>query len=435
MNRYERLIYDLVKGNPALKKKIRNIYQSIFDLLPRPEDKSAYPITQRKGYFFGFHDHTPFSADNLKMLSNRATGDLYMPKNNQPLEVGFFDGQDFKNFNPITTTNAWNWHMGCKLQWRGNSNEIIFNDHIGGSNISRMINLDSSEEKKFSSSIASVSPDGEWAIGYSFERVNELMPGYGYTHKVEEDDLDQYRPKKTGIYKINLSNGNKQELINIHDLANIKTVQSMENAKHFFSHVVISPDSAQFMFLHRWKDPNGDIDKRFSRLVIADLSGKIIDILVTNEMVSHIGWKDSEHIIAYCRVPIYDDKYILFKVNNPERSIVIGNNKLTSDGHPSYEKSGRWIVTDTYPDRRRIQNLILFDTKTETRYDIAKLFNPKKFQSPSAYQHWACDLHPRWSRDSRILCFDATFEGRRSLCTIDLGNDILENNLKYLTKV
>lgn len=435
MNKFERIVYDLIKDNPAFKKKVRNLYQSLFDLLPEPKSESSYSIIDRKGYFFGFHDHTPFSIDNSKLLSNHATGDLFMPDKNQTLEVGFFDGYQYKNFNPVATTNAWNWHMGCKLQWRGNKNEIIFNDHRNGKNISRLINIDTSAEKIFSDSIASVSPDGNWSIGYSFARVNQLMPGYGYTHKVlNETDIVENKPKNSGIYKIDLNTGTKKELININDLANISPDRSMKDAKHFFSHAIIAPDSDKFMFLHRWKDPNGDIDKRFSRLVVSDINGKIIDILNTKDMVSHIGWKDSNHIIAYCRVLIHNDKYVLFKVGEPNKSLIIGANELTSDGHPSYDCSGRWIVTDTYPNRRRIQNLVLFDTKKEIRYCIAQLFNPKKFQSPSAYKHWACDLHPRWNRNSTAICFDATFNGKRSLCTIDFGDDILIDDIKYLTQ-
>ena len=89
MNLIEKFVYDKVKQSPKLKKQIRNIYQSIFDFIPQPKKHSAYPIIERKGYFFGFHDHTPFSHDNKRLLSNRAIGDFFMPLNKEKLEVGF----------------------------------------------------------------------------------------------------------------------------------------------------------------------------------------------------------------------------------------------------------------------------------------------------------------------------------------------------------
>ena len=434
MNKLERFVYNRLRQNASLKIKVRNIYQGVFDLLPRPEIKSAYPIIERKGFFYGFHDHSPFSEDDSKLLANHASFDLRMPKKNETLEVGFFDGENHMNFNRIAETRAWNWHMGCKLQWCGNNDKVIFNDHIDGRNVARVIDINSSNETILHDSIGSVSPDGKWAVGYSFARVNKLMPGYGYTYTVQESDLNVDIPNASGIYRIDIDSGDKKELISINDLASINPLPSMKNTKHFLTHTVISPDSSKFIFLHRWVNPGKDISKRFSRLIVCDIDGNILDIFKTDEMVSHIGWQDSDHVIAYCRVPIFDDKFVLVKIGSPEESLIFGKSTLTSDGHPSYDKSGRWIVTDTYQDRMRVQNLVLYDTEMDIRYDISKIPGSKKFQSPSPHKHWACDLHPRWSRNSNLLCFDAIMQGERSLCTLDLGNDLLEGNLKYVER-
>lgn len=430
MTKLERLVYNLVRGNPALKRSIRNLYQLFFDFFPRPKAKSTYPIIVRENYFYGFHDHSPFSHNDSKLLAHKADFDLRMPSEHEPIEVGFFSGENHNEFTLIGKSYAWNWHMGCKLQWRGLSNEVVFNDSVDGRNIARVVDVESGKERTLSSPIGSVSPDGKWAVGYCFDRVNYCMPGYGY-HTLEENP-DHYvkKPKNSGIYKINLDSGEKKLIIKIAELALVSPVESMKGMTHFVTHTIVSPESNRFMFLHRWNDPSVDVDKRFSRLVVSDFEGTILDIFETDGMVSHIGWQDNDHIIAYCRVRKFDDKYVNFKVGDPTSTKIIGMDILTSDGHPSYDMSGRWIVTDSYPDRRRVQNLILFDTNKNKRYDIAKLPTPKKFQSPSSYKHWACDLHPRWNRNGTMVCFDGTFSGNRSLCTIDLGSDIQNDTLK-----
>ena len=67
MNKLESTIYNLVRKNPALKQFVRNMYQGIFDLLPTKKEYFASPYQYREGFFFGFHDVTPFSFDETKL--------------------------------------------------------------------------------------------------------------------------------------------------------------------------------------------------------------------------------------------------------------------------------------------------------------------------------------------------------------------------------
>ena len=356
-----------------------------------------------------------------------------MPTLDDTLTIGYFDGSGLKEFNNLGETSAWNWHMGCKLQWVGDTDKVIFNDHVDDTNIARLIDVNTRQETQMSDAIGSISPDGKWGVGYSFSRVQSCMPGYGYIQEVKELDIDD-NVIDTGVYKIDLETGSRTDILSIEELANTETENSMNGMKHYVTHTVISPDSNRFIFLHRWINPQGPVDKRYSRLVVADSNGRIENIFRTDGMVSHIGWQDSSHVIAYCRVPNFDDKYVIFQIGKPDLSKIIGKTTLTSDGHPSFNSSGRWMVTDAYPDRRRTQSLILFDTQNNCKYDISKLYQPKEFQSPSHHLHWGCDLHPRWDRKSEMICFDATYNNIRSLCTINLDLDILQDKLKYLSK-
>lgn len=433
MNRVEKTIYNLVKHNPRLKLAIRNQYQRILDLLPTPAAKTAYPITNREGYFFGFHDHTPFSADNKLLLAHRYTIPLRMPLPGETLDVGFFHGDNFDTFQKAADTRAWTWHMGSKLQWRGKTKQLVFNDHLEGRNIARMIDVYSGAEKVLPDSIGSVSPNGKWAVGYSFFRVAQCMPGYGYHYDIGDKEAKSLAPEQNGIHIINLETGDSKLLFSIAEMAEKNPEAAMKGAMHFFSHTVFSPDSNRFIFLHRWT--KGDVEKRWSRMISADIKGENIYIFPTTDMVSHIGWKDAEHVLAYCRTREHDDQYVVFKDQDPGSLEVIGQGVFTSDGHPSIDNTGNWMVTDTYPNRRRVQYLALYNLQNKTRYDICHLPMPKKFQSPSSYKHWSCDLHPRWDRTGRYLCFDATYTGQRALCTIDLGDSLANGQVRYLRKV
>jgi len=433
MNKLEKCVYDIVKHNPRLKLFIRNQYQKLFDLLPNPKPLSAYKINARRGFFFGFHDHTPFSADNSKLLAHKYLIPLRMPKPGEEITIGYFDEKDFERFHPVTSSKAWSWHMGSKLQWRGSKNQIVFNDHTEGNNISRIIDLDSGEERIFHAPLGSVSPDGKYGVGYSFSRVERCMPGYGYPYDINDPEKDVFIPEHHGIHRIDLETGEKQLLFSIADIAKIEPTANMRGAYHFFSHSVFAPDSKRFIFLHRWIVDN--VYNRYSRMISSDINGGNIHIFPTVDMVSHIGWQDSEHILAYCRVKGYGDKYVLFKDKDKDKYDIIGCDVFNSDGHPSFDPSDRWIVTDTYPDRRRVQNLVIYDIKDKIRYDIAKLPMPPKFQTKNPFDHWTCDLHPRWDRKGRYICFDSTYTGVRSLCTIDLGSEPTECKIKFLNSM
>ncbi len=110
VNKIERFVYDLVKRNLRIKFFLRDTCQTLFDLLPVSACRSAYPIKVRKGYFFGFHDHTPFSADNKLLLANHYFIKLRMPREDDKLAVSFFHGEDCGKWRPVGETRAWNWH-------------------------------------------------------------------------------------------------------------------------------------------------------------------------------------------------------------------------------------------------------------------------------------------------------------------------------------
>ena len=60
MNNLESTIYNLVRKNHSLKQFVRNMYQDIFDLLPKKMEYFVSPYQYWEGFFLEFHDVTPF---------------------------------------------------------------------------------------------------------------------------------------------------------------------------------------------------------------------------------------------------------------------------------------------------------------------------------------------------------------------------------------
>lgn len=426
VNKLELLVYNAVKRNPRLKLYIRDVYQVLLDAVPTSRMVSAYPILAREGYFFGFHDHTPFSPDNSLLAACRydLSLPLHMPTLGEELELGVFEGSDFADWRGIAKTRAWNWHQGCRLQWLGTCPVLVFNDHLDGRNIARMVEIDDSKEEVLPQSIGSVSPDGLWAVGYDFERVEHYMPGYGYRYATGNKELGVERPKGDGLYLINIQDGTSSLLFSICEIADLQPDTSMSGAYHFFSHTIFAPSSQRFVFLHRWI--HDDVIRRWSRVVTSDLSGRDVRIYPTKDMASHLSWRSRNELLAYCRLEDGRDRYVLFDDRNPQAYQIVGEGSFNSDGHPSWSPDGKYCVTDTYPDRFRHQYLALLDMQTQKRLNLARLRTYRKFATTDPRRHWSCDLHPRWDRQGRYICFDATYSGKRSLCTLDFGRPVGE---------
>ncbi len=312
------------------------------------------------------------------------------------------------------------------LQWIGATNSFIFNDFDGVSHVARICDSAGKLTRTLPVPIGALSPSGGYALSYSFERCHVYSPGYGYASGCDREK-DIQKPTGHGLKVVDLSSEQVKDLFCVKDIAALQPDVSMDGAFHYLTHCQFAPSSRRFVFFHRWIK---DFNYLRTRMISCDLSGKDLFVFPTNGMVSHVAWRDDRHVLAYARIKEKGDRYVLFEDGNEEFAVV-GEKHFNSDGHPSFSPDRRWIVTDTYPDRFRVSTLILYDTQTDRRFDLAKLRSPREFASPNLESTWPCDLHPRWDRSGTRICFDSAHTGRRALCTIRLG-DLAAEGSKYV---
>lgn len=417
MNKFEKQVYNWVKSMPWLKFFVRNLYQSIFDFLPRPKEFSKGSINYKEGFFFGFHDISPFSRQSDKLLANKLTIDMTAPKKNDSLTIGYFlmDGGKFGDYIPLGESLAWNYHKGCRLQWLSD-NQIIYNTAINDKLVSKIINVKSNNERIIDFPIDSVSKDGKWASSFSYERLDRLMPGYGYPYQ-DNGFLDQNAPENSGIFIVNLQTNENRLLVSLSALAtDLKDNPDALESRHYVTHSMFSHDGRYLAFLHRWtKD---DIRDRTTRLVIHDLEDDRHFIVPTNGMVSHYVWNKGNQILAYCSIENTDSHFL---INIPEVSISknVAFSQLNSDGHQSFISNSKFVV-DTYPDRFRMAKIYSVDIESGTVDLILSVYSPQQYQTKDFKNHIACDLHPRVSPDGKYVSFDSVRSGKRSICFLEL---------------
>ncbi|PQJ15232.1 hypothetical protein [Aureicoccus marinus] len=418
MNKFESLVYNAVKNNPIIKLMLRNAYQGVFDILPNRKDYSINPIVAKEGFFFGFHDLNPFHTNDSLLLANRYLIPKRMPNPGEELEVGYFNKNDFwSEFKPLARTKAWNYHKGCRLQWLDNES-VIFNDRESNRFVSRIYHQNGEFLKTLDYPIDSCSQDGRMASSFSYERLEELMGGYGYPYADGEAFLEEYFPKQTGLFTIDIGANTRELLVSIEELKTIGEVpRYVSEQTHFVTHTLFSPDGRYLAFLHRSVKREAAL-KRWSRLLVYDLKKGECHAAPTDDMVSHYVWNEKNQIIAYCRLEGVDS-HILFESPTMEKYRRVAYPRLNSDGHQSFA-SDTIFVTDTYPDKWRMAKLYLVDTKTNEVQYLASLNSLKSFQSIMG-QHWACDLHPRMNHTGNMVCFDSVHTGKRALCLMPLS--------------
>ena len=416
MNQLESFVYKKVKNNYIIKNAIRNIYQGFYDLMPNYDSKFCTQPIVLKNCFFGFHDLNPFSQDNKRILSNKLTIPLRMPTSNDILEVGFWNGTDFGKWNKIGETKAWNYHKGCRLQWVDDTH-CAYNIAEGNTLKSRITNIDTKESTTINWPIDTVSPNGLYATSFSYERLQQMMPGYGYVYKDEYSFLDEQKPSGTGLFLIDLKNNTRKMLLDLAAIASISHEEDMDDAFHFVTHTEFSQDNRYIAFLHRWYKGV----RRKTRLMVIDTNTNEIHVSPTTGMVSHYCWNSKNGIVAYCRVENIDSHVYFFDptMRNYKRCAYP---KLNSDGHHHFINDDEFVV-DTYPDKYRHAKIYKVNITTDETSLLADVRSYKKFASPSIYKHWSCDLHPRCSADGKWLSFDSVFTGERSLCVMNIENN------------
>lgn len=422
MSLEQKINYQLNKF-PWLKKIIKRVYQlGMYAISPKIKSEGNIVCVSPddgKEYFFGYYDKSPWDATQRYMLCMRAENTWSDVSPKETADIILIDTEKGANeegrVRKLAKTRAWNVQMGCMLQWLGPDyqSKILYNDFRDGRFCSVVLNLESGEEQIIEMPVYSVTADGKMALTLDFTRLYSLRPGYGY-YNLPEKTKNVALPEEDCIWIINLESGEIQPLLKYTDFASFQPRKEMqeEGSVHKVNHIMLSPNGKRFMVLYRWF--NGQ--RKYTRLITCNVDGSDMYVLSDDDMVSHCFWKNDEEIIAFENKHDGGTGYYLMRDKTTE--YVHLWSQFSNDGHPSYSPDRTLVVTDSYPNRARVADIkILKDTDPEAKEArvIARVFAPFKYDNDTR-----CDLHPRWSRDGKSVCFDSVFEGHRGLYIVNL---------------
>jgi hypothetical protein len=372
------------------------------------------PGDRKLHHFFGYYDKSPWDQSGRYLLANQVGFADRQPGATDALTVGMVDLSAGDRYVPLGTTVAWSWQQGAMLQWVGaGEREVAFNSLAEGEPAATVLDVRTGKGRTLPRPIYALSADGQRAASLDFARLHRLRPGYGYA-SYKEQFADDPAPEKLGVWHMDMASGKNALVVTLKQLAAFKPDERFKGAHHWVNHLLFSPGGTRLTFLHRWKPPGATSWQ--TRMLTCKPDGTDLRIAFDDGMVSHFDWRDDTSILAWARTKKDGTRFHLVDVLTGETK-PFGTDVLTQDGHCSYSPDRRWVLNDTYPDKDRLQTLMLYKVATGRRYDLNRFLSPKQYTGPVR-----CDLHPRWRRDGKAVCFDGSHDAQRQVYVVDVGD-------------
>lgn len=416
----ERLIARALSATPRLKAAVKRAYVTLNYILHRKTYKIKLinvnieggieyigPLHAGDETFYGYYDHSPENVEGLVVFNETPLRTSAKPSPTLPMSINVYNLKS-KHTTQIGRSTSFNWQQGCRAMWVGRD-KLVYNMFDGKRYVAELYDTHSQESVRRYPLPVQDSFGERWYLSVNYSRIMRLRPDYGYRNLPLPKDAEMKALDRDGIFRVEYATGKSTLIVSLAQMAALTPDPSMEGAMHKANHVMISPDGKHFIFIHRWYEGG----RRHDRLLLWE-AGEL-RILSDERMVSHMCWTGNESLFGYLR---HDGKdgFWSIDLNTGDFTPCDALNDLGyGDGHPSCH--GDWIMTDSYPDKSRMQHLTLFNRATGKVYPLIEVFHGLRYSGESR-----CDLHPRFSPEGTRIYFDTVQSGRRTLSYIQLSH-------------
>lgn len=409
----ERFIADALSAFPGVKQTIKKVYIRANALVYKKnyiqrvlwssgEIETPWHGTEES--FFGYYDKIPVNSkgDVLMHLTDYNTKNVPSPSHPIKIAIVFNNGKQ----EVIGETCSYNWQQGARAMWL-NNDLVMYNAYENGRYKAVVYSV---AEKKVIKSFERPVQEANGQVYYlsiNYRRIMAVRPDYGYRNMApltKEELNDIY---EAGIIKVDYASGEETELIPMEDIFRVSPKAVFTSCVHVVNHLMLSPKATGLIFVHRFYEGK----RRHDRLMYYDF--KELRCVLDDDMVSHYCWLDEERIFGYVRVNGTDGFYTINVKTGETKPCDALNSLHNGDGHPTYY-DGK-VIVDTYPDKSRIQHLMMLDLKTQEIKQIVEVYQSVKYMNETR-----CDMHPRFAKDGKCVYFDSVYNGKRELCKFDL---------------
>jgi hypothetical protein len=358
-----------------------------------------------KQHFFGYYDKQQFDSTGRYLLGLECDviGRLQQP--DDAATIGLVDLKRDNQWTPLAQTRAWNWQMGCHVEWLpGHGRRTIYNDRRDGRLVAVIRDLDKNSESVLSRPVFTVASDGRWGVSLNFARLWRYRPETGFCG-VADPWADEPAPGEDGLFRVDFASGRSTLIVSHKDMAASRP-SGAGAAAGYFTHPALSEDGHRLAFWYRL--PGTDCP---SCIFTADADGGNIGLLATNN--SHAVWLGNEKILVWLNSGPHGPHFYLFDDKRRDAQVV-GGDVLNRNGHARYSPDRKWLLTDRPYNNNRERTLVIADPIQGHCYDIGR------FGAMPSKEELRCNLHARWNRDGTAVCFDSVHEQSRQMYRVDV---------------
>lgn len=409
----ERIIANMLSAFPGIKRVVKDVYVRLNAVIYKKNyiekvlygEGSIVPLWEgNEESFYGYYDKSPENDKGEIIAHLTSYNTMNVPSASKPIKIVLIHANGENEV--VDETCSYNWQQGARTMWL-DDDLVMYNAFDGERYIAKVY---SQSKKKVIRQFPYPVQDAygkEYFLSINYRRIMFVRPDYGYRNLQQLTKIDMMGYDDAGIMKVDYATGQATTLYSMEDIVAVEPKDIFKDCFHVVNHLMISPGGTGLVFVHRFYE--GKV--RHDRLMYSD--GKNLTCVLDDDNVSHYCWLDEDHIFGYVRVKGVDGFYTI-NVKTKQTLACDALNKLeTGDGHPSF--SNGKIVVDTYPDKSRLQHLMLLDLETQHVDQLLEVYQSVKYMNECR-----CDMHPRLVNAGKRVYFDTVYKGKRELCKFDI---------------